>query len=273
MRAEHRYHADLPPDQDVGHALEGRGRGDRHRVGRHHIPYLIVTHRVLLRSGTVNSALDCHDSAEEVRCGRGAYPRPAWRTARRPRAFDSPGGRSGEARTTVNGQAVIPGNGMLAAACSSTSCRSSGHRRFLASAICAWVRNAASSRATRSLCAAASQATRRAAARSTSAVPPRGVRGPAGPVRWPPRGGTGRQIPRPGAGHSRAAPPRTVRPVPNRAEDRRCRSCHPPPDPAGQRLQQRFERLRGLAGGAGGWPRPSARLPSRLGSCCRPESS
>jgi hypothetical protein len=46
----------------------------------------------------------------------------------------------------VNGQAVIPCNGMLAAACSSTSCRGSGHRRFLASAICASVRSATSER-------------------------------------------------------------------------------------------------------------------------------
>jgi len=35
-----------------------------------------------------------------------------------------------------------------------------------------------------------------------------------------------------------------------------------------RRFQQRYERLCGSVGGAGSWPWPSARLPSRLGSCC-----
>src|ERR1700750_966527 len=48
-----------------------------------------------------------------------------------------------------------------------SSCWGDGHHRFLASAISACVRSAASSRATRSFCAAASQAACRAAARST----------------------------------------------------------------------------------------------------------
>jgi hypothetical protein len=88
LRGEHRHHADPPPDQDVGHVLERRGRGDRHRISGHYIPYLIVTHRVLLRSGNLISVPDCHDSARKELVVEAHIPRPGGRTARRLRAFD-----------------------------------------------------------------------------------------------------------------------------------------------------------------------------------------
>ena len=77
LRGEYRHDGDPSPDQDVGHVLERRGRGDRHGVGGHHIPYLIVTHRVLLRSGNLNSVLDCHDSARKELVVGAHIPRPA----------------------------------------------------------------------------------------------------------------------------------------------------------------------------------------------------